>query len=124
MAETAADKAGVPELINALAVFIKQERAKVKGVESASNERRKEDDSSWARKYPIQIYGSITTWKAKGNDGGQVQYERQAVRCAFEWQKSEEGWKRDHVWVLKYPVGAVNSRGIPYPWQGRIIREL
>ena len=76
LAETAADKAGVPGLVDALAVFIKQERAKVKGVESTLNERRKDDDSSWAGKYSIQIHGSIATWKAKGDDGGEMQYER------------------------------------------------
>ena len=88
LAETVADKAGVPGLIDALAVFIKQEQAKVRGKESASNERRKKDDSSWARKYPIQIHGSIIMWRAKGDNREQVQCERQAVRCAFNWQKS------------------------------------
>ena len=42
----AADNAGVPGLIDALAVFIKQEQAKAKGIESASNERQKKDNSS------------------------------------------------------------------------------
>ena len=59
LAETAADKAGISGLVDALAVFIKQERAKVKGVESTLNKRRKNDDSSWAGKYPIQIHGFI-----------------------------------------------------------------
>lgn len=85
LAETVADKANVPGLIDVLAVLIKQERAKVRGVESASDERRKENDSSWARKYSIQIHDSITTGKAKSDDRGQVQYEHQAARCAFEW---------------------------------------
>ncbi len=70
------------------------------------------------------MHGSITTWKAKGDDGRQVQYERQAMRCAFEWQKLEEGWQRDHVWVQEWPAGAKNSRGIPYPWQSKMIGEL
>ncbi len=42
-------------------------------------------------------------------------YERQAVRCAFNWQKSEDGWQRDHVLVQKYPTEAMNPRGVPYP---------
>ncbi len=46
LAETAADNAGVPGLIDALAVFIKQERTKARGVESECNERQKEDNSS------------------------------------------------------------------------------
>ena len=64
LAETAADNAGVPGLIDALAVFIKQEWAKARGVESACHERQKKDDSSWARKYLIQIHGSVITLKA------------------------------------------------------------
>ena len=124
MAETAADNAGVPGLIDALAIFIKQERAKARCVESASNERRKKDDSICAREYSMQIHGSIITWKAKRNDGGQLQYERLAVRCAFNWQKSEDGWRRDHVFVQEYLTVAMNRRGVPYPWQGRMIGEL
>ncbi len=42
----------------------------------------------------------------------------------FESQKLEEGWRRDHVWVQEWPAGAKNSRGIPYPWQGKMIGEL
>ena len=53
LAETAADKGGIPRLVDALAVFIKQERAKIKGVESTLNKRRKNDNSSWPGKYPI-----------------------------------------------------------------------
>ena len=83
LAETAADNAGVSGLMDTLTVFIKQERAKARSLESTCNKRQKEDDSSWARKYLIQIDVSIITWKAKGNDGGQVQYERQIMRCAF-----------------------------------------
>ncbi len=74
-----ADKAGVPGFIDALAVFIKQEQAKAREVGNVGDERHKKTNSSWARKYPIQVHGSITTWKAKGDDRGQVQYERQAM---------------------------------------------
>ncbi len=84
LARTATDKAGVPGFIDALAVFIKQKQAKIRGVDNVGDERRKKVDSSWARKYPIQVHGSITPWKAKGDDRGQVQYERQAIQCMFE----------------------------------------
>ena len=53
LAETAADNVGVPGLINTLAVFIKQEQAKVRDIESAFNKRQKKDDSSWTKKYLI-----------------------------------------------------------------------
>ncbi len=73
------DKAGVPGFIDALAVFIKQEQAKARGVDNVGDKRRKKADSCWVRKYPIQVHDSITTWKAKDDDGGQVQYKRQAM---------------------------------------------
>ena len=57
-------------------MFIKQERVKVKGVKSMPNKRRKNDDSSWASKYSIQIYGSIATSKAKKKNGRKMQYKR------------------------------------------------
>ncbi len=50
---TVADKADVSRFIDALAVFIKQDRAKVRGVDNVGDKRRKEADSSWTRKYPI-----------------------------------------------------------------------
>ena len=51
--ETVVDKIGVSGLIDILAVFIKQKRAKAKGEENVFNKCQKEDDLSWARKYPI-----------------------------------------------------------------------
>ncbi len=76
MAGTAADKVGVPGLIDALAVFIKQEQAKARRVDNVGDEQYKEANSSWAKKYSIQVHASITTWKAKGDNGRQVQYKR------------------------------------------------
>lgn len=70
--ETITDKVGISRLVDALAVFIEQERAKVNGVESILNKCRKDDNSSWASKYPIQIYGSIATRKVKRNDRREI----------------------------------------------------
>ncbi len=124
LAGITADKVGIPGFIDALVVFIKQKQVKVKGIDNVENEQCKEANSSWARKYPIQIYDFITTWKAKGNDKGQVQYKCQEMQCTFEWQKLEKGWQRDHIWVQEWPAKAKNSREIPYPWQSKMIREL
>ncbi len=60
LAGKAADKASVPGCKDALAVFIKQKRAKARRVDNVGDKRRKEADSSWARKYPIQVHDSIT----------------------------------------------------------------
>ena len=65
MAGTAADKAGILGFIDVLAIFIKQEQAKARGVENAKDEQRKEANSSCVKKYPIQVHVSITMWKAK-----------------------------------------------------------
>ncbi len=124
MAGIAADKASIPGFIYALTVFIKQEQAKARGVDNIGDEQRREANSSWAKKYPIQVHGSIATWKAKSDNRRQVQYKRQAMRCAFEWQKSEKSWQRDHIWVQEWLTGAKNSQGILYPWQSKMIGEL
>ena len=105
-------------------MFIKQEPAKDKEVENTCNGRCKDDDSSWADKYPIQIHSLIATWKAKGDNRREMQYKHQEVQCAFEWQKTKNGWRRDHVWVQKYPTGSINPQQILYPWQNRMIGEL
>ncbi len=111
-------------MIDTLAVFIKKERAKARSIEILCSKRQKEDDSSWESKYPIRIHGSIIKLKAKGNHRRQVQYESQVVRFAFNWQKSEVGWRRDHLWVQEYLTGIMNLRGVPYPWQSRMMGEL
>ncbi len=58
---TMADKTGVLGFIDALAVFIKQERVKARRVDNVGDKRHKEADLSWAEKYAIQVHGSITT---------------------------------------------------------------
>lgn len=72
MTETIVDKAGVSRFINVLKVFIKQERAKIKRVRNIGDSQRKKADSSLARKYLIQVYSFITTWKAKNDDREQI----------------------------------------------------
>ncbi len=52
LAETATDNAGVTGLMDALAVFIKQERAKARGVESECNERRKKKRLNLGKEIP------------------------------------------------------------------------
>lgn len=72
LAEIAANKAGVPGFIDRLVVFIKQKWAKAKEKKNAGDEQYIEADSSWPRKYLIQLHNSITIWKAKGANRGQV----------------------------------------------------
>ncbi len=84
MVRTAADKTGVLGFIDVLAVFIKQEQAKPRKVYNVANKQLKEANSSWARKYLIQVDGSITKWKAKDDDGRQLQYKRQVIQYAYE----------------------------------------
>lgn len=45
--------------MDALVVFLKEEQAKVKGVENTLDKHYKDNNSSWAGKYFIQIFGSI-----------------------------------------------------------------
>lgn len=68
MAEKTVDKTGISRFIDALAVFIKQEQAKARSEENARDKQRKENNSSWAKKYPIQLHGSIIMWKVKGEN--------------------------------------------------------
>ena len=93
-------------------------------MESTRNRRCKNDDSSWAGKYSIQIYGLIARWKVKGDNREEIQYNRQVVQCTFEWQRGEDGWQRDHVWIQEYSTGLTNPREILYLWQSRMIGQL
>lgn len=59
--KTIANKSNILGLINALAVFIKQEQAKSKMVENTLDKCRKNDNLCWIVKYSIQIHSSIAT---------------------------------------------------------------
>lgn len=57
--EIVVNKVGVPKLMDALAVFIKQERDKVKRIKNIPIKHHKDNNSRWASLYPIQIYSFI-----------------------------------------------------------------
>lgn len=65
LAKIVTDKTNIPGLVDALTVFIKQEQAKVKGIENMCNGYYKDDNSSQADKYSIQIHSSIAIQKIK-----------------------------------------------------------
>lgn len=57
-------------------------------MESTLNERYKDDNLSWAGKYPIQIHGSIAMKKIKEDNKREMRYKCQTVQYTFEWQKA------------------------------------
>ena len=84
MAEIAADKAGFLGLLDALAVFIKQKRAKIKELKNTLNKYYKDDNSNWASKYlyPDPWFHSYT--EDHKNNKKEIQTKRQAVQYIFE----------------------------------------
>ena len=70
--------------MDVLVVFIKQKQVKAREIENIGDKQQKKVDSSWAKKYPIQVHSFITTWKAKGDNERQMQYEHQIMQYAFE----------------------------------------
>lgn len=65
-------------------MIIKQEQAKVEEVEGTLDKCCKDDNSSWADKYAIQIYSFITKGKGKKENRGEIWYKRQVIQCTFE----------------------------------------
>lgn len=65
MIETIANKTGILKLVDALAIFIKQEYVKIKGVKNTFNKYYKNNNLIWVSKYSIQIYSFIAMWKTK-----------------------------------------------------------
>lgn len=61
MTKTIVDNANIPKLRDTLVVFIKQEQAKAKHIENVNNKHQKSNNSSWIKKYLIQIYSFIIT---------------------------------------------------------------
>lgn len=121
-ASTTARDAEISDFVDVLAVFIRQQRSAEEEVDRTDFGREK--DSSWAATYLIKVHGSVTAWKRTGkNDGDIDRLEKDRIICVPDWQ-NERFWRRDYVWIQKYPPEEKNRRGRAFPWEGRMVGQL
>lgn len=121
-ASTAARDAEIPDFVDVLAVFIRQQRSAEEEVDRTNFGREK--DSSWAAAYLIKIHGSVTAWKRTWKNGGDIdRLEKDRILCVPDWQ-NEGFWRRDYVWIQEYPLEAKNRRGNSFPWEDRMVGQL
>lgn len=98
------DLSATEGFLNALAVFIRNQRATVDGTKVTEEERERSEKSSvWCASYLVALHGSITCWARDGKDPNDTEkLQKQLVRCSPIWQRKRE-WRRDYVWVQRDP---------------------
>ena len=93
------------DFIDALAVFVRENRKRRDGVtRSPASAIRRDGDPVWDGDLYISIHESVTCWVPDGKDGNNTErLTKMTVRCAPNWRKSGE-WRRDHVWIQNDPA--------------------
>ena len=93
------------DFIDALAVFVRENRKKRDGVtRSSASAIRRERVPGWVGDSYISIHESVACWVPDGKDGNNTErLTKTTVRCAPNWRKSGK-WRRDHVWIQNDPA--------------------
>lgn len=96
--------ANIPDLLPALAVFVRQQREESSGViQNHSAGDRLERDFTWVLDMPVQVHGALRCWSPDGKDSTNLErLTPHMARCKPGWQGGLY-WRRDWVWVQETP---------------------
>ena len=113
-------------LIEALAVFVRENRKKWDGVFSSSDELdQREADAGWACNLLIGLHSSMVCWRLDGKDGANPEKRTEEyVRCSPNWRGKANNWRRDYVWVQEHTVADAQGLGHPNGQEGRLLGQL
>ena len=110
------NETGLSGFIEALAVFLRENRNKQDKASTTNTQMdRREEDSSEVGLYFVCIHNSVQCWKRDGKNLDSM--AKEFIRCAYNWQSQGE-WRRDHVWVQEYTQTATS--GQIYPLSGML----
>jgi Plavaka transposase len=115
------------DFIDALAVFIREERLHADGIRSSNAEmERLEQDPSWVNHFPVCIHSSINCWKPGPPTLADLEpLVKEAVRCSPAWLGEVGVWRRDCVWVQEFdPSHPTSDRVGASSLEGRLPGEL
>jgi hypothetical protein len=123
-ASTIASHSQLPNLIDALAVFVRQERLRLAGVSSSARATNlKEGDSSWVRHSLVCVHTSVTCYKSNRDNGSNADdHIQEKVRCHPRWQGVRGNWRRDSVWVQEHAVDEHN--GLDHALGGKLPGQI
>lgn len=117
---------GIEDLIDALAVFIRERRRRheLGNVAPAHEEDRREPDPSWVRDYPLKIHPSLECFKVDGKDvSDPTRRVPERIRCQPDWRSSKK-WRRDYVWVQEYSTENTAREDVPEYVKGKLIGQV
>ncbi len=115
----------VPDLVDALAVFVSECRKRIDCVSILDSELdRRDPDPSWVSSYHISIHPSITCWKRDKNLVNTEELSSELVRCNPEWQGKLGNWRRDYVFVQKYEKSSSGRQQGPSVMEGKMVGQL
>jgi Plavaka transposase len=117
----------ISNFINALAVFVREERHHADGIRSGNAEmERLEQDPTWVNQYPVCIHSSINCWKPGPPTLADLEpLVKESVRCSPAWLGKVGGWRRDCVWVQEFDPSHPSSDKVgASSLEGRLPGEL
>lgn len=117
----------IPGFIDALAVFVREERRRLDGIRSGDAEmERCELDPAWVNKYPVCIHPSINCWKDGPPQLSDLEPRvKEKLRCSPAWLGRPGVWRRDCVWVQEFdPSQFTFDRRRAPSLEGRLPAEL
>ena len=126
-ASTMAKYLQIPDFIDGLAVFVREERRRIDGLGSDNAQmERLEQDPSWVDQYPVTIHSAIHCWKeAPPRSTGMDNPVKETLRCSPAWQGNVGVWRRDCVWVQEFDPSQLASDRVRAPsLEGRLPGEL
>lgn len=94
----------IPDFIDSLAVFVREQRNKRDGIHTSSGLlERRDRDPTWISEYYLAVHGALVCWKRAGADPDDMERRmKEYVRCSPNWQGNAGKWRRDHVWLQEY----------------------
>jgi len=116
----------IPDLIDALAVFVRECRTKGNNVSMTHSELdRRDSDPSWVSSYYISVHPSITCWKRKAKNPKDVEeLSSELVCCSPNWQGKPSDWRRDCIFVQEHEKSSAGcQRGLSV-MEGKMVGQL
>jgi hypothetical protein len=112
----------IPDLVDALAVFVRESRRPADQRDIVMADTR-DKDPSWVNGWFVSIHPSLRCWKANGKDPKEPEkLTTELVRCG-PWHSKAGKWRQDHVWVQEFSTDGINNYG-DLPRKGQMVGQL
>ncbi|KAK2629474.1 hypothetical protein QTJ16_000294 [Diplocarpon rosae] len=117
----------LPGFLEALALFVYQERRRYQGYSIPFDYAQLcLKDSAWVADYPIVFLGAVKCWKRSGKDETDSEaMVEEILRCSQNWRGN--GVRKDFCWLQAFPrstLSGTSRQETINPWNGTRVAQL